>query len=301
MNQIRFGVCEYNFPCWGASAMRMASAAGFDGMQIADAGGYLQPHPGNNGYVEYERYGLDLRRKDSFPLSFPEVQAYYLEAAAPYGIQLTSIYLYTLEHQGFIKFSKDTPQGEQCRESLRRGILAASQMGIPSVTVAAKGMFGVAQNDYAFSALQYAAEIAREHGIQLVVTTDLAPELQLRLVDALGVQLSLDTFAPLVYGNGEPVSLLQEAGLERIGHIRVRDSRLDQEGFPSFETGISLLGAGRTSFQKTVQAIKDLGYQGWIISDTPYYHPALQAQGEDYISVAQKDVQTLRTAFFDNH
>lgn len=301
MNQIQFGVCEYAFPCWGASAMKMASAAGFDGMQIADAGGYLQPHPGNNGYVEYERYGLDLRRKDSFPLSFPEVQAHYLEAAAQYGVQLTSIYLYTLEHQGFIKFSKDTPQGEQCRESLRQGILAASQMGIPSVTVAAKGTFGIAQNDYAFSALQYAAEIAREQGIQLVVATDLAPALQLRLVDALGVQLSLDTFAPLVYGNGESVSFLQEAGLERIDHIRVRDSLLDQEGFPSFEAGISLLGAGRTSFQKTVQAIKDLGYQGWIISDTPYYHPELQAQGEDYISAAQKDVQTLRTVFFGSH
>ena len=54
--------------------MKMAREAGFDGIQITDGGGYLQPHPLNPGFVEYERFGLDLRRKDSFPLTDRTVQ-----------------------------------------------------------------------------------------------------------------------------------------------------------------------------------------------------------------------------------
>ena len=49
MKAYRFGACEHTFPCWGALAVQMAHEAGFEGLQLADAGGYLQPHPGNSG------------------------------------------------------------------------------------------------------------------------------------------------------------------------------------------------------------------------------------------------------------
>ena len=68
MEMFRFGTCEFCFPIWGRFAMEAAHEAGFHGIQITDGGGYLQPHPLNNGFVEYERFGLDLRRKDSYPL-----------------------------------------------------------------------------------------------------------------------------------------------------------------------------------------------------------------------------------------
>lgn len=300
MGTVRFGACEFSFPCWGSVAMKMASEAGFQGMQIADAGGYLQPHPGNNGYVEYERYGLDLRRKDSFPLLFREVQEEYLAAAEEYEIELTSVYLYTLEHQGFIKYSADTPQGAQCRESLLNGIRAAAQMKIPTVTVAAKGMFGLAQNDYALQSLRYAGQMAAEYGVRLAVRSDLVPEKQIELVDALGdqVKLAFDAYAPLVYGTGDPVQQMKAASVQRIDHIRLRDCTTDGEGFvASFDSGAALLGQGKAPFRNTVQAVKDMDYTGWIIADTPYYHPDIKAAGESYASAAAKDIAALRTAF----
>lgn len=302
MRSIQFGACEFAFPCWGASAIKMAREAGFEGLQIADAGGYLQPNPGNNGYVEYERYGLDLRRKDSFPLLFHEVQADYLEAAEANGLKLISIYLYTLEHQGFIKYSPNTPEGQHCRESLLNGILAASQMGIPTVTVAATGMFGVAQKEYAFAALQYAAKAAEYHGVSLSVRSDLAPKHQAELVDALGerVKLSFDAYAPLVYGTGDPVHLLRKIGTDRIDHVRFRDSTMDREGFASFDKAIALLGQGKAPFQRTVKALLEMNYAGWVIIDTPYYHPDLRAAGESYSSAAHKDVEALLAAFAKN-
>ena len=53
MKKFKFASCEYCFPVWGSLAVEMAAEAGFDGIEITDGGGYLQPHPDNNGFVEY--------------------------------------------------------------------------------------------------------------------------------------------------------------------------------------------------------------------------------------------------------
>ena len=45
--QYKFGACEYNFPMWGSLTLEMAHEAGYDGIEITDGGGYLQPHPMN--------------------------------------------------------------------------------------------------------------------------------------------------------------------------------------------------------------------------------------------------------------
>ena len=38
MSRVKFGVCEFSFPCWGPLALQMALEAGFTGMQLADVG-----------------------------------------------------------------------------------------------------------------------------------------------------------------------------------------------------------------------------------------------------------------------
>ena len=300
MRKFKFAAREFCFPCWGALAIQMASAAGFSGVQLADAGGYLQPHPGNNGYVEYERYGLDLRRKDSFPLTLKQVQEDYLEAAATCHIELFSIYLYTLEHQGFIKYSKNTPQGAQCLESIRNAILAASQMHIPSVTIAAKGLFGVAQNEYALAMMKYAVETAEEFGIQVVASVDPQKEIQHRFLDAFGgkLKLEIDTLSPIIQGTGIPGNAVGDLDPNSIAYFRMEDAYPDAEGFVTAETTtVTLLGQGKARFSDNARAILESGYSGWILSGTPYYHPDLQACGEDYVSLAKKDVCTLHAAF----
>ena len=77
------------------------------------------------------------------------MQEDYLAAAQASDMEITGMYLYLLNHQGFVKFSDLTPQGEQCRETIHNAVKAAAQMGIPSVTVPAFGMFGVGQHTYA--------------------------------------------------------------------------------------------------------------------------------------------------------
>lgn len=298
MKRFKFAAREFCFPCWGSLAIEMAGEAGFSGLQLADAGGYLQPHPGNNGYVEYERYGLDLRRKDSFPLTLREVQEDYLESASASGVELVSIYLYTLEHQGFIKYSRNTPQGAQCMESIQSAVLAASQMGIPIVTIPAKGMFGVAQNEYALSMLQYAIETAEDHGVQIAACVD--PQVRRRLLNTFKgkLKLEIDTLSPMVQGVGCPEEVTSGLDADCVSCFRMEDAYPDDEGFFTPETSeAALLGQGKAGFSRQAQAIVDSGYTGWILSGTPYYHPHIQSRGEDYVSLAAKDVLALSQAF----
>lgn len=300
MEKFKFGACEQCFPCWGALALKMAHKAGFDGMQITDGGGYLQPHPLNPGFVEYERFGLDLRRKDSYPLTDKYVQAYYLEAAEQYQMQLTGIYLYLLDHQGFMKFSGKTPQGEQCMETIRYAIIAASQMKIPQVTVPMNGMFGVAQHTYAFEKLQYAAKVGTDCGVQVLTSMDVPVERQQEVIDRLDgrVKISFCTIDPLFYAVGAAPQLIRQLGVERIAQFRMKDVAADAEGFVTKETGHpTLLGEGNGSIGACAEAIRESGYSGWILSETPYYSGDLQLSGQDYIALARKDQQTLEHLF----
>lgn len=300
MTNLKFGACEHCFPVWGPLAIEMAGEAGFKGMQITDGGGYLQPHPLNNGFVEYERFGLDLRRKDSFPLTDPWVQGEYLEAAAKFGVELTGIFLYLLGHQGFVKFSGKTPQGQQCLESIRNAIIAAARMNIPLVSIPVKGMFGVGQHAYALEKLQFAVQVAEEYGVQIAMCADTAPERQLEVLNALGGKVKLDfcTIDPVLYATGDAPHVIGALGGEWAAQFRMRDQLADEEGFLTTENArMSLLGHGDAGFRECAQAIKTAGFSGWVLSETAYYSADLNRGGADYISLASKDVETLQQAF----
>lgn len=101
-----------------------------------------------------------------------------------------------------------------------------------------------------------------------------------------------------MYGTGYPPDMIRALGKERIDHFHMKESLADEEGFITKETApIVLLGEGSTYFDQSVQAIKEIGYEGWLISETFYERPRLNADGEDYVSSARKDAEKLRAAF----
>ena len=113
MARFQFAACEWSFPCWGSLAVKMAHEAGFDGLQLGDAGGSMQAYA--------------LRNK--------RVQEHYLNAGAKYGIVFPQIHLYTLGHQCYYRSRLDSLEGQECLESIRQGVIAASEMGVPSVII----------------------------------------------------------------------------------------------------------------------------------------------------------------------
>lgn len=52
MSKIKLGACEWAFPAWGASAVRMAHEAGFDGVQLGDGGACMHAHPFRDKMVQ---------------------------------------------------------------------------------------------------------------------------------------------------------------------------------------------------------------------------------------------------------
>lgn len=280
MAKIKFGVCEVGLPCPGPSAIRMAHEAGFEGIQLTDAGGSPK----------------------SFPLTNRWIQEDYLAAAEKYHVTLHSICLTTLIRQGYIKSSPLTEEGKTCMESIRMGCVAASQLGVPALMVEGMRMYGAAQHSHVRQMYEYAVETADKYGVTITMETDIPLQAHFDFLDLFDGKLKLcfDTHNPFMYGTGYPPDMIRALGKERIHHFHMKESRADAEGFITKETApIVLLGQGTTEFDACVQAIKDIGYEGWVISETFYDRPSFNTNGEDYVSSARKDVETLKRAFED--
>ena len=230
------------------------------------------------------------------------MQDSYLEAAAKYGITLQSIHLYTLVRQNYIRFSQNSPEGVECMESIKNGIIAASEMDIPVVMIEGMRMYGAAQYKHVYQMYQYAVKVAEDYGVQIAMETDIRLEDHFKFLDQFDGKLKLcfDTHNPVMYGTGYPPNMIRALGKERIDHFHMKESLADTEGFITKETApIVLLGEGSTHFKEAVQAIKDIGYKGWIISETFYNRRNLNENGMDYVSSAKRDVETLKAAFGD--
>ena len=299
MSKYKFAASEYCFPIWGSMAVRMAAEAGFDGIEITDGGGYLQPHPDNNGYVEYERLGLDMTRQDSFPLTDRPVQEDYLNAAARYGISITGIYLYLLENQGFIKNDSRGICGKHCLETISNAIKCASRMNIPSVTISARGLFGTAQYEYAFQKIKFAAEEAAASGTAIYIISDRPWTEQKTVLDRTGKKAlaSLCILDPVVSASGDPAEGIAGLGREYIGQVRAQDIKADADGFLTRGGAPALPGQGDTDMSASAAALRSSGYDGWIISQTPYYSSLLTPVGEDFTETAAKDLAALKKIF----
>ncbi len=301
MSNYKFGACEWNYPMWGSLALEMAHDQGYDGIEITDGGGYLQPHPMNKGYfVEVERLKPNKMRLDAVPLLHPIIQEDYLDAQARTGIKITGIYLYFLNDQGFVSADNDSLTGKDCLETIKNAVIAAHQMGIPQVSVPTKGMFGTAKLRNAYEKLKYAVEVGEEYGVKIINSFDTSLERELEVLDMLDGKLKVDlnTLDPEIY-NREPVSeIIKAVGAQRIGQVKIKDLVPDREGFLTKATGGDcLIGQGGSAWKDAVSTLKEIGYEGWVLTDSPFNSYYLNVNGETYDSLAKRDLETLKKAF----
>ena len=279
MSKLKFAACEWCFPCWGDLAVKMAHEAGFDGMQLGDAGGSM----------------------NAYPLRDHGVQAYYLEAGEKYHIEFPQIHLYTLGHQGYYRSRLDSLEGKDCLESIRQAVIAASEMKVPSVIIDGMRMNNPAKRQHVLDVACYAVQVGEEYGIQIGMETDMTLEDHFRFLDALDGKLKLcfDLHNPVMYGTGYPPDMVRALGKGRMDHFHIKESQPNEDGFVTVETPIVLMGQGGTFFRESAQAVKDIGFEGWIVSENFYFRPNILSEGYDYISAARKDVETLRAVYGD--
>lgn len=270
MQKNKFGICEWALPVSGPLAIQLASQIGFEGIQISDNGG----------------------SKMAFPLNNPNVQKSYIQTAKDYNVILHSLNLGALLQEGSIMHPSDTLFGKSARRSLEKAVLACHDMDIPSI-VCTVSPNTVSEYENSLEHLKYACSLASVYGVQVVLESILPLEKILNLLEKCPhLQICLDILNPLRFGTGDPCEQIVKFGRENIHHFHMKDSI--QSLFSPTERGCVLLGNGDVQFNTVVNTIKDIGYNGWFISENYYYYSPMNGDGDtDFMELARVDLKTL--------
>ena len=271
---MKYGICEWSLPVSGTLAIQLAGEMGFDGMQIGEAGGRLAGYPLNN----------------------KRVQELYLEAAKANNIELHSLNLGALLAEGTLNYAPETTEGMNARKSLENGFKVCKALGIQSVviTVDAKDE---EQTCNVLSNLGYAYELAQDAGVTIAMESALAlPEI-VSILDCMQekVKVCMDILNPLRFGTGNPHEQICVFGKSHIDHFHLKDS--NKELFAPGQRGCTLLGEGDGGFEESMELVKKMGFDGWLISENYYNLPPMNEGGEDFFELAQKDLATMKKWF----
>lgn len=273
---IKFGSCEWGLPITGPLAVTLAAELGYDGLQLADCGG----------------------AKMQYPLNNPRIQDAYLDAAAKGGVKFGSLHLRSVFQDNSIDEPAGTPLGELFYESVSKSIMAAVQMKIPEIMIAAiikekNKTMNLVEN------LRKVCEKANENGIILTVETNQDNEGNFYLFNEVGsgMKLCFDSCNPYLYDNGNPREMLEEdmkkmPGL--ISHYHFKDTRT--EDFHAGRPAPCFMGTGGSDLKTQAEMIKKSGYDGWIYDETYYFARPIN-DGGDFMKIAGENIKDFRGLF----
>lgn len=267
------GICEWALPVSGSLAIKCASKIGYDGIQLGEAGG----------------------RKKGFPLNHPFVQDAYLKAARKNHIKLHSINLGELLAEGLLNYSPYTLNGEYARECLKNGIDACHALDISTLVITLNFPSEEACQNTILH-LNYALELARFYAVELALECALPWKQFAHLLDSVApdFKVCMDMLNPLRFQTGDPIEQLHLLGKDKISHFHIKDSVSGL--FSSKERGCVLLGQGDAHFTQSVEAIKEIRFSGWILSENYYYLPPMNIR-QDFMNLSKTDYLTLKKSF----
>ena len=90
--------------------------------------------------------------------------------------------------------------------------------------------------------------------------------------------------------------MIRALGKDRMDHFHIKDNAGDENGLVTYETPLVPFGTGVTYFRETAEAVKEIGFEGWIVAENMYYQPGVR-QGSNYVEAARRDVQALHDAY----
>lgn len=266
-----FGICEWAFPVFGPLAIRLAREAGYDGIQLGEAGG----------------------RRMGFPLNHPRVRQIYCETAEQYQIELHSLNLGALLAEGSLNHAAGSERGQHARESLRAGFSACRKLDIHTIVITVDPQTEEAAA-HVVSHLRFAAELAQDSDVEIAMESALPLERIQRILAGAGesVKVCMDLLNPLRFGTGSPQQQIHAFGADRISHFHMKDSvsSLFQPG----QRGCVPLGQGDAGYAESVELIKRLPYEGWLITENYYYLPPMNRGDGDFVELAARDLATMK-------
>lgn len=266
----RLGICEWYLPAFGTEAIRFAANAGYDGIQIFDAGGALE----------------DAR-----------TQRDYLQAAAEHGVSLQALTMTSLISGGGLCADAGSAARDEFLEGINRGIAVCRAMGIPDLLLIGMEESRPETEIELENTCQVLREVicrAASHGIRVLYESFLPMDQTIRLLDAAADLLLLyDLINPIRRGFDDPAKelcALAEAGkIHLIGAVHVKD-------LPPSLAGTVPFGAGCGHIEDSLRLLLDLGYHGWLVSENFYAEDCMTAYGSP-AETAADDLRWLKRRY----
>ena len=268
---ILFGICEWAFPVQGPYFIKMAAQMGFDGVEL-DLGTY----------------------EHNFPLSNRKIQQAYLEEAQKWGISFSALAVNTLCDYGM-----KNPEGSRKREiavtAIEKAVQAAYEMDINLIQLPSfdDGYINTEKEYQSFrECIRYACQIAQDKGITVSTENVLSADENLKLikeVDMPNLGIYLDTQNPVLRKGYYVPDMIRKFG-KKILQVHVKDGA-------SGELSAALLGRGATNYFESIQALKEIGYEGWLVLENFYDQQPMNHGEYDPFELLKEDLAILKEPF----
>jgi sugar phosphate isomerase/epimerase len=251
----KFGMCDWSIGQVNPSAFALARQIGLDGIEVS---------------VGNRANNMWLRRE--------EVQQQYLEAVRESGLAIPSLALGELNNVPLMSEPRAAIWVADAIEVARR--LKVDRMLLAFFS---KGELKGTNTEDMRRTIDVLAELApraEKAGVILGVESYLSAEDHLRILDAVKskyVQVYFDVKNMADAGH-DALAAMKTIGADRICQIHFKDT-------PYLEKG-----SGKVDWPKTVATIREIGYSGWIVLETP-------SPSKDVVADTKKNLEYARGLF----
>ena len=272
MGRYKYGFCEWYLPFSGPDTLRFCAELGYEGIQIGDMGGAAQ----------------------NYPLTNRRLAEAYVEMSQKTGVELQCLNMISVLSDGSLRADPDSELGRRALRTMDKGFEACRLMGISAAfipSVLGTRIENPCHRENTIENLRRGKERADELGIDFLYESFSPVEETREICRRTGMRLMYDTLNPLKYGFGtDAAAEISAYGTQLIHTVHFKDSTA------SYTSDVPL-GEGVGRVQECARRIREIGYEGWIVSEGTYFRSDLAAAGTDPWKIAEQDLNTLRSLF----
>ncbi|SRR5579883_205842 len=243
---MRFGAMQSILKRSGLQLFRAAAEVGFDGVELNVREGLSDPLFTTAGLAEVKAGARETR------------------------LAVPSLCLGALNRFGY---TSEAPEDRQRTTALiRRAIDTCGEVGARVILVPFFGrseIRDVAGKQRVVEGMQEVAPLAERAGVILGLENTLSAQENLALIEQIGapvVRVYFDVANATWWGHDSPEEIRRLGGA--IAQVHFKDCR--------HSPGDAMLGEGRVSFPAVVEALRAIGYDGWVVLESAAPHDPVE-------------------------
>lgn len=220
--------------------------------------------------AELRAEGVEVFYHKANALEQPGHAKYLRELSGKHGLAIPSLCLGFLAQQPSLIGPAEIVSAAQ--GLIRRGLSVAAEIGAGVVLVPCLGKNAIELEEEltrTVDALTELVDEAEDAGVVIGIESNLNFDQQRFLLSSLGnpehVKVYYDTANALSRKLDVAIGI-RDLGREAIAQIHFKDVRLSEGEPPDYNVA---LGKGNVDFRAVVQALRAIGYDGWIILEAP--------------------------------